>query len=125
MKSIKQTAFCIIETPDTGEILFLMRKNKPIGWSLPGGKFDEYEKPEAAMAREVFEETGLMILDNTSRYLGAVKLKDDKIGHVYKVWAKKFNVKLADEEHSDFFWARDWSKLKLAGKVKKMLKLDK
>lgn len=125
MEQDKQVSFCIIESPETREILFLERVKKPHEWSLPGGKFDDSETPYRAMTREVFEETGLMILPNTAQYLGVVRLKDDKVGHVFHIWAKEFKPVLAEGEHKKFVWVKDWKKLKLAGKVKKMLKLMK
>ena len=123
MKIDKQVAFCIIENPENGEILFLERVKDPQGWSLPGGKFDENETPEDAMTREVWEETGLMILRNGSRYLGAIKLKKDKIGHVFHVYAKEFKPRLAEGEHKSFLWVKSWEKINLAGKVSVMLQL--
>ena len=123
MKIDKQVAFCIIENPENGKILFLERVKDPQGWSLPGGKFDENESPEEAMVREVFEETGLIILRNGARYLGAIKLKKSKIGHVFHVYSKEFKPVLSEGEHKKFMWVKNWDKINLAGKVGTMLGL--
>jgi 8-oxo-dGTP diphosphatase len=46
-----------------GRLLFVRRANEPSRglWSLPGGRVDPGELPEAAAAREVAEETGLRV----------------------------------------------------------------
>jgi ADP-ribose pyrophosphatase YjhB (NUDIX family) len=40
---------------------FLKRNNPPLVWFLPGGKSRHGENLKAAIAREVFEETGLVM----------------------------------------------------------------
>lgn len=53
------TVDIIIET--MGGIVLIERKNKPLGWALPGGFVDYNESLEQAAVREAFEETGLHI----------------------------------------------------------------
>jgi 8-oxo-dGTP diphosphatase len=48
----------IVEYHD-GEIILIERTNPPFGWSLPGGFVDYNESVEAAVVREVKEETNL------------------------------------------------------------------
>jgi len=45
------------------EILLIERKNEPLGWALPGGFVDLGESVEQAVVREVFEETGLKLVN--------------------------------------------------------------
>ena len=40
------------------EILCVQRNYPPYGWTTPGGRLEGGESPEAAVVREVLEETG-------------------------------------------------------------------
>ena len=51
------TVDIIIET--MGGIVLIERRNKPLGWALPGGFVDYGESLEQAAVREALEETGL------------------------------------------------------------------
>lgn len=42
-----------------GRVLLIERKNKPLGWAIPGGFVNLYESMEEAGVRELFEETGI------------------------------------------------------------------
>jgi ADP-ribose pyrophosphatase YjhB (NUDIX family) len=44
-----------------GGIILIKRKNKPLGWALPGGFVDYGESLEQAAVREALEETGLNV----------------------------------------------------------------
>jgi 8-oxo-dGTP diphosphatase len=52
----------ILEKDD--KVLYVKRKKEPFkgGWSFPGGKVNTGERVEDALKRELFEETGLVIL---------------------------------------------------------------
>lgn len=43
------------------EAILVARKDDPSRWSLPGGKIDPGETPAAAAARELREETGILV----------------------------------------------------------------
>lgn len=62
-----KTVLLVIEN-EKGEILFLLRKKKPFGWALPGGKVNDGETSELALIREVWEETGIEILVGDSKF---------------------------------------------------------
>jgi ADP-ribose pyrophosphatase YjhB (NUDIX family) len=53
------TVDIIIEATDG--IVLIERKNKPLGWALPGGFVDYAESLEQAAVREAREETGLQV----------------------------------------------------------------
>ncbi len=44
-----------------GGVLFVKRRNPPLGWALPGGFIDYGETAEEAARREALEETGLEV----------------------------------------------------------------
>jgi acetyl-CoA carboxylase carboxyl transferase subunit beta len=49
---------------DDGRVLLIQRARAPLAgtWSLPGGKVEPGESTEAAVVREVLEETGLAVV---------------------------------------------------------------
>lgn len=78
---------------EKGEILFLLRANKPFGLCLAGGKIDEGETHLDACLRETKEETGIDlktmmeswdILNNHIYYIGETVAFDGTQIHVYE-----------------------------------------
>lgn len=63
----------IIRDP-SGRVLLILRANEPGRglWSLPGGRIEPGESPEAAVVREVLEETGLEV--RVDRLIGQVEI---------------------------------------------------
>lgn len=59
---------------DTGRVLLVRRANEPGRglWSLPGGRVEPGEAEEAAVVREVLEETGLEV--RVERLVGRVAI---------------------------------------------------
>jgi 8-oxo-dGTP diphosphatase len=69
---------------DRGERVLLVRRGRPPRageWSLPGGRVERGETPEAAVVREVLEETGLVV--SVRAPLGVVRVARE--GYCYDI----------------------------------------
>ncbi|MFA5786291.1 MAG: NUDIX domain-containing protein [Actinomycetota bacterium] len=64
---------------DEGRILCVHRAYLPFNWTLPGGRVEPGESPIAALAREVHEETGLIVEPGDLIGMDAAPFKDDLV----------------------------------------------
>jgi 8-oxo-dGTP diphosphatase len=61
-----------------GKVLLVWRRYPPIGWALPGGFVETGESVEEACAREIFEETGLVITDHRQMHVYSDPMRDPR-----------------------------------------------
>lgn len=98
----------IIYDPATKRILLMQRSSTDDTgagtWENAGGNIEEGEHPEAAILREIMEETG--ISDITVKRVAYVALLDFKpvLIIVYLCETRSSNVTLSDE-HQAYIWA--------------------
>lgn len=69
-------AVCAFVTNNQNQILAVSRKDDPTDFGLPGGKVDPGETAREAVVRELFEETGLSVVE-----VGNCLYEDDNTGH--------------------------------------------
>ncbi len=75
-----------------GEKVLLVRRGQPPGkdfWSLPGGKIESGETPEAAATREVLEETELS--PHILGLIGVFAVAADKVDYQISCFAARSN----------------------------------
>jgi 8-oxo-dGTP diphosphatase len=100
---------CFVECD--GKILLLQRQdNKSQGgkWGVPAGKIDEGESEKLAVLREVKEETGIALNNDSVKHSKKVFVRYpdyDFVFDIFKSEIKNFpDVVLSKEEHKDFRW---------------------
>lgn len=94
-----------------GEIILLHRQDcKPQGntWGIPSGKINPCESAEAAVLREVEEETGLALDKEKIKFFKTVFARYSDYDFIYHIFSTqlddKFKVKINQEEHKDARW---------------------
>lgn len=105
----------ILEHLRTGQILLLKRSSDTDFaanmWDNVGGRMNQFETPEAALRREVREETGLMDLSiikpiHVSHYFRGKRAAENEIV-VITYWCQSATQEInLSREHEDFVWIR-------------------
>ena len=112
----------MIEHDSSGKILLVKRSDKanflPGIWEDMGGRIKQFEEPEDALHREVFEETGLEIeilkpLAVFHDYYGERTAENELLIITYWCKAKSDQVVLS-EEHTEYRWVFPQEALELA-----------
>lgn len=110
---------CYIECK--GKILFLQThqaKWQGMTWSVPGGKIEPNETAEAAVIREVFEETAIRINPKDLISKGSFFARNSKIDFLVTLFRVCFDEKIPEvilnpAEHIKFVWVTPSEALKL------------
>ena len=98
------------------EAVLLLRRvpDFPGRWELPGGSVEEGETLEAALLREVREETGLTVRVGRPFYASTFEADGQEGGRVTVVAIEflcsvpsREAVRLSPDEHDGFAWARE------------------
>ncbi len=104
-----EVAGCFCEWED--KILLLKRHpDKPQGntWGVPAGKLEKNETPRMAVIREVQEEVGLDIEDDSLEFLGVLYCRLPHVDYGYHMYRKRFeefpDVNLDFESHLEMNW---------------------
>jgi len=102
-----EVASCIVE--HNGKILLLLRQDhKPEGntWCLPAGKVEPHETIQAAVIREIREETGIELVNPF--FFKSVFVRYPKYDYVYHIFHVTLNqapvVTCNPAEHKQFQW---------------------
>lgn len=111
----------VVQRPDKKCLITQRKMDKPWGagwWEFPGGAVRAGEEPEAAVRREVAEETGLDVSDVAAEKVLTYKREDPNDDNNYFMVVYKFEldadesmVAIQEEEVEDFAFA-DVTKIK-------------
>ena len=86
--------------------------HKPFGgsFSAPGGKMEPLETPLAAVIRETYEETGLMLDPNQIEHHSTFYVRYPNLDFIYHVFILRLSdlpsqITLSSSEHISYVWA--------------------
>ncbi len=92
------------------EFLFLQRtaqSSEAFCWGVPAGKIELNETPNEALAREVFEETGIALSSDKIRYMDTLYISKPSWKYIYHMFFYQFESKPAvniSQEHHNYIW---------------------
>ncbi len=93
------------------EILLLQRNPEKANgskWGVPAGKMDKGESVIETAIREIYEETGIRLIENNLKPVKSVFLRDGSFDLEWHAFSVKFqekpDVKIEDKEHQNFIW---------------------
>jgi 8-oxo-dGTP diphosphatase len=71
------------------QVVLIRRRNPPLGWALPGGFVDEWERVEDAAVREALEETQLNVVLDEMLYVYSDPRRDPRAHTLSVVFTAK------------------------------------
>lgn len=94
-----------------GRLLFLKlshKKSEAGSWGVPAGKLEVNESPLKGAKRELFEETGIVVIpDKSFQVLGKLYVSKSEIDYIYHAFIldldEQTTIHLSDE-HSSYKW---------------------
>ncbi len=94
-----------------GKLLFLKRANdspQENTWTVPGGKLEINESPVNAAIRELYEETGLICVENNLSFIKTIHIRYPTNDFTYHMFFSNFlnlpTICLKVREHKEFAW---------------------
>lgn len=104
---MRNTTLCHIEKDGCYLMLHRVKKENDLNhdkWIGIGGKFEDKESPEQCNAREVFEETGLTLLD--AKYRAVVTFVSDEweTEYMHIFTSSSFSGKLHECDEGELVW---------------------
>ena len=92
-----------------GHILILKRskqsRTNPGKWELPGGKIDAAESFDAALKREVLEETGFEVIIHTAAGTAMQESEEWRVIHLMMIGSILSGGLAISKEHEEYRWA--------------------
>lgn len=117
---------CIVRDRDS--ILLLKRTGlsdfEPGKWCLPGGHVEEGEDLKKAALRELQEETGIEFKEGEDIVWQTLKLVCPECDiYYFTLYVRQLDVevRLVEEEHSNYIWTNKWTELELIRNLKGVL----
>ncbi len=108
-KPTVEVASCYCEYKN--KILLLKRHpSRPQGgtWGVPAGKLEKGESPREAVIREIYEEVGFAIDDDSLKEIGCLYIRLPHVDYVYHMFRKTFatepEIDLGLDEHLEASW---------------------
>ncbi len=90
-----------------GEYIFLQQQDDAI-WGVPGGKVEKNESPLKAVIREFFEETGILLKEDSVGHIKTVYISDPRKDFIFHAFVYTFKAKpkivLNEREHQAYTW---------------------
>jgi 8-oxo-dGTP diphosphatase len=101
-----QSVIGILFSEDKSKVLLIKRRDVPV-WVLPGGGIEDNESADAAITREIFEETGynVSIIRKVGEYIPINKLA--KYTYLYEIKIIKGEISTGSETREIAFFPLD------------------